>query len=289
MRNPLRSARIALVAASLLLAAPALSETTCCNRIATEFGELFVADRDIPVATELGNQVLRQARDILRIGDIRFVIVDASRSEYRWADTTPEGLAVYPWRFVQGSENVALHPPDAILPHEIGHDLLSRHLVANTRSGQYGTDAPDWIDESVAVAFELAEDKAQRRCEAQSFAKSGRLIPLRRFLAMDHPDLESIRNAGAAQSFTFRSTTSEESPVFYALSLAFPEYLAEKTETPSVLADIIDAFRRGLPLQDWILSRLADRNQTPDLDAVERDFAAWLASSPRYNCNRGDR
>ena len=287
MRNVIRFVRAISVSASFLIAPSLMAEENCCRTIRTDFGEIFVADQDVSLAMEFGTHVSRKAKEVLRLTDVRFTIVDANRSKYKWADTTPEGLAVYPWRFVHGTNYVALQPPNSILPHEMAHDLLNRYLIPNTRTGQYGTDAPDWIDESVAIAFELPEDKAQRRCEASSFLRSARLIPLHRFLTMDHPDLTSIRKADAtARDFVFASTMSEDTPAFYAMSLAFPEYVSEKTQSASVLADLIDGFRKGVPPTQWILSRLASPDRSYDIQEVERDFIAWLGSSKDYECRR---
>lgn len=286
MRNMIQSARVTLVCASLIFGAPAMAKAGCCKRVVTDFGAVFVADRDVSLATEFGKHVSQKAKDVLRLADVRFVIVDAGHSKYQWGDTTTEGLAVYPWRFVHGTNYVALQPPNAILPHEMAHDLLNRHLIPNTRPGQYGSDAPDWVDEAVAIAFELSEDKAQRRCEVLSLVEIKGLIRLSRFLTMEHPDLGSIRKAGSARNINFASTASEDTPAFYAMSIALPEYLAAKTRTPSVLADVIEAVLKGVPLNDWLLSRLAAPGQTSDMDAIERDFLAWLGSPEGYVCIR---
>lgn len=288
VRNVVQLVHAAVLSAVLSTGAPLQAKARCCKSIRTGFGEIFVAKKDVSLAQELGNHVSRKAKDVLRLGDIRFTIADARHSKYKWADTTSEGLAVYPWKFVHGTNYVALQPPNSILPHEMAHDLLSRHLVANTRTGQYGTDAPDWIDESVAVAFDLPEDKAQRRCEASALLRSAKLIPLPRFLTMQHPDLVSIRGADpAARDFVSDGTMSKETPAFYAMSLAFPEYLSAKTLSASVLADAIHAFQSGLPSSHWVVSRLASAGGGHSIQEVERDFLDWLGSSQDYRCGRG--
>src|SRR4051812_8957294 len=265
----------------MLSSAPLRSEARCCRLVRTSFGYVSLAPRDIALGIETGNEIARAAKAVLRIPHARFAIVDARRSKYHWADTTPDGLAVYPWAFVHGTQYVAVHPPNSILPHEIGHDLLRRYVIAATHSGQYGTDAPDWLDEAVAVAFEAPQDQAQRRCEASSLLKSNALIPLHRFLTMDHPDLAANQSAqadGPTRTFTFDSSASKDTPAFYAMSIAFPEYLAAGTHSPAVLAEVIDAFRAGRSLDEWLSARVSGGSQDFGIEKMDRSFLEWLGS-----------
>jgi hypothetical protein len=278
---------IGIVLASGLPSAPLNSETRCCRLVRTSFGYVSLAPRDVSLGIRTGNEVARAAREILRIPDARFAIVDARHSKYHWADTTPDGLAVYPWSFVHGTDYVAVQPPNSVLPHEIGHDLLRRYVIPATHPAQYGTDAPDWLDEAVAVAFETPEDQAQRRCEASSLLKSNALIPLRRFLTMDHPDLAANQKAlagGPARTFVFDSSASKDTPAFYAMSIAFPEYLAVSTHSPAVLAEVIDAFRAGRSLEEWLPTRLRASSQDFGIEKMDQSFSGWLRSDTRYQC-----
>jgi hypothetical protein len=264
------------------------SDARCCRLIRTDFGYLWLAPHDIPLGMKAGNQVARAAKELFRVPHVRFAIVDARHTKYRWGATRPDGLAVYPWSFVHGTNYVAVQPPNAILPHEMGHDLLRRYAIPSTHPGQYGTDAPDWLDESVAVAFEAPEDRAVRRCEASALLKSGALIPLRRFLAMDHPDLAANRRALAGSGtggLVFDSSASKDTPAFYAMSIAFPEYLAASTRSPAALAELVDTVRAGRAVGEWMSSRLGAPGQALDLDKLDRSFSAWLGSDARYRCH----
>jgi hypothetical protein len=280
---------IGIVLASALQGAPPRSEARCCKLVRTRFGYVWLAPRDVPLGIKTGDEVARAAREVLRIPNARFAIVDSRHSKYHWADTTRDGLAVYPWSYVHGTEYVAVQPPNSILPHEIGHDLLKRYLIPATHPGQYGTDAPDWLDEAVAVAFEEPDDQAQRRCEASSLLKSDGLIPLRRFLAMVHPDLAANKKALAGartHTFVFDSSASKDTPAFYAMSIAFPEYLAAGTHSPAILAETIEAFRAGRPLDEWLPARLGGSGQDAGIDKMDRSFLEWLRSDSRYRCSR---
>jgi hypothetical protein len=226
------------------------------------------------------------ARDILGIADARFLIVDGRHTKWRWADTTLAGVPVYPWRFAHRSVTVA-QPPDDILAHEIGHDLFRRYVVPSTRPGQYGTDAPDWLDESVAIAFEDAELKAERRCEAFRHLKSGTLISIDRYLTMEHPDLAatpSAGDAGESRNFVSSPTVSALTPVFYAMSLAFSEYLVDRTGSLSILGDIGRMANKGEAPDRWIRIKIAGTNSEDSAAILNQDFVTWLSADARYQC-----
>lgn len=60
---------------------------------------------------------------------------------------------VFPWSFSRsGAGGPRL--PTHVLPHEIGHALFIRFLVPRTGKDEYGSGAPDWLDEMAAIAFE---------------------------------------------------------------------------------------------------------------------------------------
>src|SRR5438270_5043663 len=110
------------------MAAPVQSKDLCCKIISTGYGRISVEKRDVPLATTMCNHIERVARNVLRLTAVHFVIVDGAHHKYHWGDTSPDGLAVYPWRFVHGTDYLATQPPNSILPHEVGHDILRRSL-----------------------------------------------------------------------------------------------------------------------------------------------------------------
>lgn len=176
-------------------------------------------------------------------------------------------------------------PPDDILPHEIGHDLFRRYVVPSTRPGQYGTDAPDWLDESVALAFEDAEQKAERRCEAYRHLKAGTLLPVDQYLTMEHPDLAATpRDAGQSRDFVSSPTVSALTPVFYAMSLAFFEYLVDRTGSLSILGDIGRIANKGEAPDQWIKIKIAGTHSEDSAAILNRDFVTWLSADSRYRC-----
>ncbi|MFL6858622.1 MAG: hypothetical protein ACJ8EB_12045 [Allosphingosinicella sp.] len=285
MRYPARLVRILLILACGFQAGACGAR--CCKALRTSFGYLQVDRRDVPAATKAGNAISRSARDILEISDVQILIVDKRHTKYRWGDSTPSGLPVYPWSFAHGTVDLRKNPPDDILPHEIGHDLFRRYVVPETVAGEYGTAAPDWLDESVAVAFEAPEQKAGRRCEASRLSTSGALFPVHRFLTMAHPDSAAApapQAAGDARAFVRSTSVSQDTPAFYAMSIAFPEYLVARTGSTAILAELARASRTGVSLESRILSRVAGAGRQFDPEELNRDFLLWLASDKRYQC-----
>lgn len=294
VRSVLRLSSIKLLIriglSSALLAAASAGEARCCKVIRTNFGYVSLPRRDVATGIEVGNEVSKIARNVFGLGTLRFAIIDGHNSKYHWGDTTPEGLPVFPWSFVHGTDYIATQPPNHVLRHEIGHELFRRYVMPDTHPGQYGTDAPDWLDEAVAVAFEAPEIQATRRCDAASLLKANTLIPLGRFLAMEHPDLAATQAQAAGgmrvRKLTFDTSASQETPAFYAMSLAFPEYVATRARSASALAEMIRAVRAGTTIEKWLGERLGGSGHKPDLRELDRDFLTWLSSDERYQCRR---
>jgi len=264
---------------------PEVSEDNCCRIIVTSFGEIQVPERDVTLALEYGSHIRQAAKTFLRINRISILIVDKNRTSLRWGNTTESGLAVYPWAFARGDIFVAENPPDEILSHEVGHDIMRRYLVPNTLAGQYGTDAPDWLDEAVAVSFEVPTDKAVRRCDASFLLTTGGLIPIRRFLRMNHPSLTNGNGrVRASDSIVYSSEIQPDTRAFYFMSLAFPEYLTEKLGNAAILREAIDSFKLGEPMDKWTLRRLRGSGKVKNAEQLDTDFQDWLRMSVAYHC-----
>ena len=250
----------------------------------TAFGRVIVPSNDVELAIEFGNHAQSKAREILRISDARFVLVDPLATKQTWGDISVDGLPVYPWKFVQGTNFAAINPPNHILPHEMAHDFLHRFLIPNSTEKQYGTDAPDWLDEAVAVMFEFDDDKQVRRCQASTLRDEQKLIPLERFLTMKHPDLASIVEAEPLiDDFVFETKMDQETPAFYATTLAFSEFLASGTE-PISLSALIGFILLEEDLSERILLLRSQGRPQYGFDLLQTEFDTWLAHSESYRC-----
>jgi hypothetical protein len=252
--------------------------------ISTSFGFAYVDSESAPAAISEGEAAHSLAASILRLSNLRFNIVDVEYTSYRWGTLAPDGTPNYVWPFRKRSDNKTLPPPAQLLRHEIGHDLFIRYLVPSTNDKQYGGDAPDWLDEMAAVAFEDEARRKARRCLAIRYAKEGKLLPLRRFLTMSHPELEagSIPATSDGQVRAFEALSSETAQ-FYAMAATFYDFLVSKTNNISVVADLASVFRNGDPLDQWIFGQIGNRDQAPNMETLNADFVDWIMSDEDYS------
>lgn len=234
-----------------------------------------------------GDAAYSAARDILAIPDARFAIIDADYTAARWGDRSPDGAPIYVWRFRKANSR-ALAPPAYLLRHEIGHDLFIRYLVPSTRSGQYGGDAPDWLDEMAAVAFEGEMLRTNRRRAAARYAREAQLIRLRTFLTMVHPEMAAGSiPAWSDQQVTVFEALSDQTPQFYTIACAFYDYLVSRTGNAAIVAELAAAFRNGADLDQWIIVRTGHGDRASGMEALNADFLAWIASDARYGGDAG--
>ncbi len=250
------------------------------SSIGTTFGHVRVDGADIQAATEEGEAAYSAARAVLGLSRPRFSVVELGYTSQSWGDRSSDGTFVYVWQFAKDPDGRRQPPPAYLLRHEIGHDLFIRYLVPSTNPDQYGGDVPDWLDEMAAVAFEGETLRASRRRGAVRYAQEGKLIPLQRFLAMTHPEME----AGSIPDPTDRLVTpfepaSDDTPHFYVMASAFYDFLVARTKNPAIVAELAAAFRKGRSLDRWILARIGTKG---GIQALNADFQAWVATDARY-------
>jgi hypothetical protein len=272
-----------LVLLASLAGAAGLSQTVALPETRTEFGRLQVDKGDGDTALAEGNAAFAAATRILSLPNARFVIVEAGSTDATWGSKTTDGLPIYPWAFRSSADARAMPPPAFLLRHEIGHDLFIRYLVPSTKDGQYGGDAPDWLDEMAAIAFEGDVLRTTRRRSTARQEPGKRFIPMARFLTMRHPEAAAgpIRSS-AGETYPLRDPASIETGLFYATASAFHDYLLSRTGNPAIIAELASAVRRGAAVDQWLLARVhlpAPRG----VAALEADFGHWIESDPRYS------
>lgn len=267
------------------LTSPGLAASpTGVARTDSTFGYVEVSAVDVKTAIDEGHAAQAAARDVLALPDVRFGITDRGGTNGQWVNLAADGKPVYTWVFRRKAGDRKPVPSSYALRHEIGHDLFIRYLAPSSRGDQYGGDAPDWLDEMAAIAFEGAELTASRRRDAARFARGATLLPLGRFLTMTHPEWASRPPPTPSKEIVqIRLATSEDSPQFYAMGRAFYDFLVDRTKSPSIVAELAAAFRKGEPLDRWILSRTGPAGRTGDLGALNAEFLAWIASDERYD------
>jgi hypothetical protein len=252
-------------------------------RTDSTFGFVEVSAADTQTAIEEGQAAQAAARNVLALPDVRFGIADLDGKNSQWVNLGADGRPVYTWVFSKKPGDQRSVSPSHVLRHEIGHDLFIRYLAPSSMADQYGGDAPDWLDEMAAVAFEGPAQTASRRRLAARYAREATLIPLGRFLTMVHPEFASRPPRDSSrQTVQIRLASSEDTPRFYVMCRAFYDFLVERTKSPSIIADLAAAFRGGEPLDRWILARTGKEGRPADLGALNAEFLAWIASNERY-------
>ncbi|HEX8308619.1 MAG TPA: hypothetical protein VF645_09405 [Allosphingosinicella sp.] len=159
-------------------------------RTDSTFGYVQVSAADIKTAIDEGKAAQAAALHVLALPDVRFGITDGGTGG-QWVNLGADGKPVYTWMFRRSPGDLKPVPSSDTLRHEIGHDLFIRYLVPSSREDQYGGDAPDWLDEMAAIAFEGAALTASRRRHAARYAREATLVPLGQFLTMTHPEYAS--------------------------------------------------------------------------------------------------
>ncbi len=277
-RKTIVSAILVSLTSSGLAASPA-----DIARTELTFGYVEVSAADTKTAIDEGQAAQAAARDVLALPDVRFGIADLDSKNAQWVNLAADGTPVYTWVFSRKAGDQQPVSSNHVLRHEIGHDLFIRYLAPSSMDDQYGGDAPDWLDEMAAVAFEGPAQTASRRHLAARYAREATLIPLGRFLTMTHPEHSSRPPPNSSrQMVRIKLVSNEDTPRFYAMSRAFYDFLVDRTKSPSIVAELAAAFRRGEPLDRWILSRTGQGGRTGDLGALNAEFLAWIASDHRY-------
>lgn len=246
--------------------------------ISTEFGYVKVDHRDVQAAVVEGRAAKLAAEKILSLPNVSFALVEEDCTDARWAASV-DGHVTYVWTFPNSPRLQAPRPPTHVLRHEIGHDLFARHLVPRTSDHQYGTDAPDWLDEMAAIAFEGDQQRLNRR-RVMSRSADASLMPLPELLSIVHPEFETVTSASLGTNFDVSLPSSKDTIRYYATIGALYDFLVERTGTEAIVAELAAAFRNGERLDNWILARTGHGNHgsIEDLDA---EFMAWFAADER--------
>jgi hypothetical protein len=234
----------------------------------------------------------------------RGLIVEMPYASYAKAIPKAQRRWTLPWmsQYFRSGDQASAGPGehhfdnDSGIQHELNHVFFTAALVPSTRRFQYGGDAPDWLDEAVALAGESPKVKARRRVDFTDQVCAGRLVPLERFVVQQHPLFASpamqkfiAQQRDAAKGAPVMATIGEKQldlpqhalADFYAQSNAVAEFLAEDSGDPNVLGRIARSHQANLEQTDgrgegW----MAAYNKSGKQPLGAR-FAAWALASAR--------
>lgn len=258
---------------------PAASSTSA-GLYRTSFGGVLAGAReDADRAIAAGDVARKAARRFLDIDLPPFLIATVPVG----SDLPTAGCGfVFPWP--AGRKRGEARPlPSHVLPHEIGHAVFIRFVVPRTVDDEYGGDAPDWLDEMAAMAFEDADGIRMRRSEARRHAAEGRLIPLRRLLSMTHPDWQPRKREGEEPSPAgTRQPKSTDTPAFYATVRALFDLLIDRTKDERVIPMLVTRLRSGVPIATWLPAVIEGRNSPSDLARADAHLRAFVLDDPAF-------
>lgn len=187
------------------------------------------------------------------------------------------------------------------LPHELAHGWFIHAYWPRAEaraSDHYGGPAPDWMDEIAAV---LAEDQAMadgRRAQFAAILSGGdaaakaRLLDLATFLSGGHPALPKL-DVGAQKGRVAVLTGAEAAAVaqvagtLYLQARSFADYPRARSGGPAAYRSAAAAFAGGRDTAGWLRDEGARLNLPTTIEAVERDWRAWVAVTPPPSPARG--
>jgi len=203
-----------------------------------------------------------------------------------------------------------------VVTHELGHLLFRQSYwpggwgEKGNPDGQYGSPAPDWLDETAAVLHEDEALTADRRkqfasiyndratgtsLEAMSKAK---LIDLPTFLTQEHP---LNRRAHAAMKLAKErgempstggvlqlsgaeaKAIAEDGILFYLQARLFADFMFTQTGDPKVFHSIADLISGGGDFGVWLQKKGKKHRVATDIPGLHRQWMAWLEETVRGN------
>ncbi|MGO3127898.1 MAG: hypothetical protein ACTIJY_07495 [Luteimonas sp.] len=176
------------------------------------------------------------------------------------------------------------------LRHEAGHAMYAAMFwpdAVGSLEQRYGTPAPDWLDEAVAISMETPESQARHLAAFVDVAKQRRReIPgFTEFLGAEHPVRSAAlaralsrgpRSDSGVQMMVTSASGFEGLETFYGQSLLTGLFLAETSGDPRILAPISIAIAEGLDFGAWLARDGAGHNLPQTLEALEPLWNEWL-------------
>ena len=164
----------------------------------------------------------------------------------------------------------------SVLMHEVAHLFFISFFGSTSGVLQYGSDAPDWLDEMAAVLAEDAEMNARRRQHFVSLRNGDgieRPYDLAEYLSTTHPAFAGAQEAIQRSDFEMGESgsrmiviTGEEAermrqasnPLrFYSQSRVFADFMIEQSGDERIFAQIGQALQSGASFEEWLATNTA--------------------------------
>ncbi|MEN5115965.1 hypothetical protein ABE488_01320 [Luteimonas sp. TWI662] len=157
--------------------------------------------------------------------------------------------------------------------------------------GQYGTPAPDWLDEAAAVRMEGQAARAQyeRSFFAALRTASPAILPLAQFLTQTHPVVAQrqalmqssrVQTQSGIQVMTMSGDGALSASLFYAQSMLFADFLEQTSRKPHILGTISEAIAGGVDFESWLADTGAAHGLPSDIAALQTAWDTWCTTHP---------
>ncbi|UNK43378.1 hypothetical protein MNO14_04640 [Luteimonas sp. S4-F44] len=179
------------------------------------------------------------------------------------------------------------------LRHELGHAQYRAAYWADAESvdGQYGTPAPDWLDEAAAVRMEGQAARAQYEHSFFTALRtaSPAILPLAQFLAQTHPIVaqrqalmqsSGVQTPSGIQVMTMSGDGALAAGLFYAQSMLFADFLEQSSPQPHILGAISEAIAAGADFESWLADTGAAYGLPGDIAGLQTAWDAWCMAHP---------
>lgn len=232
------------------------------------------------LALEAVRSVRRDSRKYLMVSGVKFQFRDHDIAAQTKSLPIDVDAIPFSWKFPEGrdlspeAEGVLI----GLIRHELGHQVFLRRVLPPSQGGQYGSDAPDWLDESAAIVMESPRMKNDRRVLARLLARQNMLVPLSEFLVMRHPEA----GKGAAQRLAdvpnaiFMSSDPARTLAFYSQCQAFTDFLLSKTGETDILRQLADAVARQEDYVDVVRRNLGISKSEDSMHVLNARFLSWV-------------
>ncbi|GHF11100.1 hypothetical protein GCM10017044_01000 [Kordiimonas sediminis] len=212
----------------------------------------------------------------------------------------------------RGRQDDDLH--HGILAHELGHMFFMRSYYPDQNANllqagdgppalpsEYGSPAPDWMDEMSAVLLEnavLTESRYGRMTGIKTQNDFTQIWSFEEYLTMGHPALAEARkvmearrqsaDAGGMGGVVILNQSDmappEEGPapvMFYSQSRAFADYMIETTGNVQIFAEVAAAITQGKTVNEWLDLKGEELGLPSTIDALEKGFQQWFIARER--------
>lgn len=171
-----------------------------------------------------------------------------------------------------------------IIAHEIGHQFFVHGIWgenAEASDTQYGSTAPDWLDEAAAILMEDAPLTQNRRDNFQSILQTRPATAPSQMFKAEHPKANSemlqdaknkARESSSGFSISANAKDNGKHSAFYAEVRAFLDYLNERSVKSGYMRSITLHLKSGGTMEGWLHEHGAEFGLMSTLKSLDADY-----------------